>query len=370
MKILISGAGFAGLSLARTLSDLGADVTVVERAPAARAGGAPIDIRGDALGVIEDWGILPAVRDRQLHSTEFARFVDAGGRELAALPLAAASDSDDDIEIDREDLIHIIDRGVPAGVGFRFGDSAERLDDHDEAVSVEFASGARDDFDLVVGADGLHSRIRRLVFGPESAYTRFLGVYIAYFRLEPDATGPGKTMTAYNFPGHAAATMQYRDSAIGAFIFRSPWLDYDYRDVDAHRRIIAAEFAGTRAWRIPDLLHAMQRDDDLYFDSASQIHMPSWYRGRVVLVGDAAYSSAFLSGRGTSLAILGASRLTDALAGSGGDHAAAFRRYTEAMRPYVDHAQQSVEEGGDLLVPATQEAIEARNASLRAASSA
>jgi 2-polyprenyl-6-methoxyphenol hydroxylase-like FAD-dependent oxidoreductase len=162
--------------------------------------------------------------------------------------------------------------------------------------------------------------------------------------------------------------MEYRGRALGSFIFRSPPLDYDYRDLAAQRQIIAGEFADRTAWRIPDLLAAMRDADDLYFDSASQIHMPSWCRGRIALVGDAAYSSAFLSGRGTSLALLGADQLTRALAGAGGDHAAAFGQYARGMAGYVDHAQESVEEGRDLLVPATEAAIEARNAALRAAS--
>jgi 2-polyprenyl-6-methoxyphenol hydroxylase-like FAD-dependent oxidoreductase len=170
----------------------------------------------------------------------------------------------------------------------------------------------------------------------------------------------------YNAPGHMAGIATYRDKALAVFMFRSPWIDYDYHDLNAQKQILRDAFAGHAGWKVPELLDAATDDSELYFDSVSQIHMPTWHRGRVVLVGDAAYCASPLSGRGTSLAMTGAWSLAEALTGHPDDIAAAFNQYEREQLPHVTYAQGTAGPGGDVLVPATQADIDARNQRLGA----
>ena len=157
----------------------------------------------------------------------------------------------------------------------------------------------------------------------------------------------------------------YDDVSLGVLNFRSPWIDYDYRDLEAQKQIVIEAFAGHDEWRVPEILDSVRADPDLYFDSMSQIHMDTWHRGRVVLVGDAAHCASGLSGRGTSLAITGTWLLAQALRAHRGDLEAAFEEYETRQRPYVFRAQASAGPGGDLIVPATQHDLDVRNARLR-----
>jgi 2-polyprenyl-6-methoxyphenol hydroxylase-like FAD-dependent oxidoreductase len=365
VKILVSGAGVAGLACALDLGAGGHDVTVVERARHLRVTGTPIDVRGDAIEVVGRMGLLAEVRGHRIRMSELLQFVDADGEPVARIPMAEVSDSDDDIEIVREDLVRILAGALPDAVTIRFDESIESVADDGDGVDVVFRSGRTGRYDLVVGADGQHSAVRRLVFGPERDYVRHLGVYIALADL-PGEERPDRVSSMYNVPGRMAGIARYKDKAVATFTFRSQPLDYDHHDPDVQKKILTAAFAGHTSWKIPQLLEAARADPEFYLDSASQIHMPSWHRGRVVLVGDAGYCAAFLSGRGTSLALTGAWFLAEELQRSGTDHAAAFARYEARQRPYVTSAQERVGRGRDRLVPATQEAIDARNERLRA----
>ena len=367
MKILVSGAGIAGLACALDLGARGHDVTVVEYARHLRLKGTPIDIRGDAVEVVGRMGLLATIRAQRIRMSELLQFVDNTGEPVARIPMAEVSDSGDDIEIVREDLVHILAGALPDTATIRFGDSVDSLTDDGAGVDVHFESGRTERYDLVLGADGQHSAVRRLVFGPERDYLRHLGVYIALADL-PGEARPDRVSSMYNVPGRMAGIARYKDKALATFTFRSEPLDHDHHDLDAQRKILVDAFAGHTSWKIPQLLDAARADPELFFDSASQIHMPSWHRGRVALVGDAGYCAAFLSGRGTSLALTGAWFLAEELERCGMDHRAAFERYEARQRPYVTFAQDRVGQGRDRLIPATWDAIEARNERLRTAS--
>jgi 2-polyprenyl-6-methoxyphenol hydroxylase-like FAD-dependent oxidoreductase len=317
-------------------------------------------------------GLLAKIRERRVRMSELNQFVDADGEPVAHIPMALVSDSDDDIEITREDLVRILADALPDTAMIRFGDAIEALTDDGEGVDVEFRSGRTERYDLVLGADGQHSSVRRLVFGPEEDYLRHLGVYIALANLPGEEAGPDG-VTLHNVPGRMVGIARFKGArlkgtALATFTFRSERLDFDHHDLDAQKQILIDAFAGHTSWKIPELLDAARADPELFFDSASQIHMPSWHRGRVALVGDAGYCAAFLSGRGTSLALTGAWFLAEELEWCGADHTAAFERYEARQRPYVTVAQERVEQGRERQTPPTWEAIAARNERLRAAS--
>jgi 2-polyprenyl-6-methoxyphenol hydroxylase-like FAD-dependent oxidoreductase len=363
MHVLISGAGIAGLACALELGRRGHDVTVVEYARHFRLEGTPIDVRGDAIEIVDRMGLLDKVRERRLQMSESSQFVDADGEPVARVPLAETSDSDD-IEILREDLVCILADALPEAVTIRFGDSIQTLTDYGGDVRVRFGSGRTGRYDLVLGADGQHSAVRGLVFGPEQDYLRHLGVYFALADLPGDAWSDGAN-SIYNVPDRLAGIFRYKGRTVAVFQFRSERLDYDHHDLDAQKRILFDAFAGYSSWKIPQLLDAVRAEPEFFFDAASQIHLPSWHRRRVVLVGDAGYCPAFLSGRGTSLALTGAHFLAEELGPCGDDRTAAFERYEARQRPYVTFAQEIVNRGRDHLLPATWADIAARNKRLQ-----
>lgn len=359
MDILISGAGIAGLACALELGTRGHAVTVVESARHLRTAGTPIDIRGDAIGIAGQMGLLDSIEARRIRMSEETQFVDSSGEPVAALPVTEIGDSDDDIELLREDLLHILAGAVPDSVTIRFGDSIRALS---EDGAAQLSSGYTGHYDVVIGADGQHSAVRRMVFGPDSRYLKHLGVYFALAAYPGEANSMGPN-AIYNIPGRMAGLLRYGGKAVAVFQFRSEPIDFDYRDLDAQKKMLMDAFSGHRSWRIPELLDAALADPGFYLTAANQIHMPRWHRGRVVLVGDAGYCAAYLSGRGTSLALTGARFLAEELADA--DYASAFTRYETRQRPYVTSAQNSIDRGLDRMLPTTWDAIADRNSALR-----
>lgn len=366
MHVLISGAGIAGLTGALELGRRGHDVTVVEYADHFRLEGTPVDIRGDAIAIVDRLGLLEKILAARLQMSESSRFVNADGAPLARVPLA---DSDsDDIEILREDLVRILADALPGTVTIHFNDSIQTLTDHGGDVRVRFESGHTGRYDLVLAADGQHSAVRGLVFGPEQDYLRHLGVYLALANLPGDVWSEHAN-SIYNVPDRLAGIFRYKSKTVAVFQFRSEPLEYDHRDLDAQKRILFDAFADYSSWKIPQLLDAARADPEFFFAAAGQIHLPCWHRGRVALVGDAGYCSAFLSGRGTSLALTGAHFLAEELAAcddaQAADLTAAFERYEARQRPHVTFAQGIVDRGRQHLLPATWAEIDARNTRLQ-----
>lgn len=369
MKILVSGAGAAGLCAGIDLARAGHEVEIVERANHLRVNGSPIDVRGDALETAEQMGILDAVRERRITMTEQTTFVDRYGAAVAWMPMQEINEAADDIELPREDLMIILRRALTDQVDLRFEESIATLVDDGDRVAVTFASDREAAYDIVVGADGVHSAVRRLVFGPEQEFTEPLGVFVAIGDAPDQAAAPGgpRVTEILNLPGRFAGVARYRDKALAIFEFRSGPIDYDHHDLAAQKRILAEAFAGIEDWKVPELIETAQHDPELYFDAIAEIHVPTWHRGRVVLLGDAAHCATPMAGRGTSLALLGAWTLADELGRHAGDIEAAFTAYEQRQRPHATAAQEFARGGADLVVPATWEAIEARNTRLRAA---
>jgi 2-polyprenyl-6-methoxyphenol hydroxylase-like FAD-dependent oxidoreductase len=362
--VLISGAGIAGSTLAYWLAQHGFRPTVVERAAAQRSSGSPVDVQGRAVDVAERMGVMPRIREAGTDVTSMS-FVNAKGRRVGRINMRALQGGTGgrEIELPRGDLASILYQASRDHAEFLFDDSIVALRHDEQGVNVTFERADPRRFDLVIGADGLHSAVRRLVFGPESDFIEHVGMYIATTQLDGPVERPWDVVM-YNTPGRSVTIHPGRGRALAAFMFRSPAVpDFDYRDTEQHKRLLAAAFAGS-SWRVPELLDRVQAADDLYFDSVSRVVLPRWWTGRVALLGDAA-SCVSLLGGGSSLAMVGAFTLAEELAASPGDHESAFRRYEAKHRTLVDPRLRNVGRGVSLLVPATRPGILARNLATR-----
>ena len=365
-KVLISGASIAGPALAYWLDRYGFEVTVVERAARVRGGGYAIDIRGTAREVVERMGLYPELRKAHV-DTRWLSFVDVDGALIGSVPPEdlTGGTAGLDLEVRRGDLADALYTPIRDNVEFIFNDSIATLDDLGDRVEVTFDSGTRRTFDLVIGADGLHSNTRRLAFGPEEQFHRYLGHVFAIFTV-PNEFGLAHEAVIWNDPARAAALYAHEltDEMHGLLIFKQAEPPFTaFRDPAAQRDLVAAEFP-ERGWHIPRLVRAMYESDELFFDVVSQIHMPAWSRGRVALVGDAAYATSFLSGQGSSVSLVGAYLLAGELA-THADHAEAFAAYENRARGFVEQNQALATSGGTRLIPGTRELLDARNELLR-----
>jgi 2-polyprenyl-6-methoxyphenol hydroxylase-like FAD-dependent oxidoreductase len=334
--ILINGGGIAGPSLAFWLARQGHAVTIAEQARQLRTGGQAVDFRGPALAVLEKMGLLAQV---QASATQMGPLVlvDARGKEVGRLPAEVISG---ELEIHWGDLARILYQAVRQDVNYRFGVRVTELDDDGRRVGVTFSDASTGSYDLVIGADGLHSGTRRLVFGPEEQYVTQLGQCFGFFdienRLRLDHCG-----MAYIDAGRTAALqgIEPDNPARASFFLIDPHLDFDYRDTDGNKRLFAQRYAGM-GWEVPNLLQGLAEASEVYFDSITQVHLPSYSRGRVCLIGDAAWCATPRSGMGTTLAMVGAYVLAHELRTAGDDYAAAFAQYQRLLAPYVARCQK------------------------------
>jgi 2-polyprenyl-6-methoxyphenol hydroxylase-like FAD-dependent oxidoreductase len=364
--VLISGASIAGPALAYWLHQYGFTVTVAELAPAPRPGGQAVDLRGTAREVVERMGIMPQVRRDSVDERGLA-LVNKAGRRIASMP-AEMFDGEGivaEIEIMRGDLTRILFEATRDHTEYIFGDRIAELAQADDGVKVIFASGAARTFDLVVGADGVHSGVRALAFGPETDYVRHLGAYTAYFTV-PDPGDLDNWFLMYNAPGGRVAGLRPErgGTAKASLAFTSRTVHYDRGDLRRQQEILAGTFAGVN-WRVPALLSAMRDAPDFYFDTICQVHVEHWSRGRVALVGDAGYCGSPLTGLGTSMSLAGAYVLAGELASTPNDHEAAFGRYQDEMRAYVADCQKLPPGGVKGFAPQSQAMVSLRALSMK-----
>ncbi|MEV4369698.1 FAD-dependent monooxygenase [Nonomuraea sp. NPDC049637] len=353
--VLISGGGVAGPTLAHWLARHGFRPTVVERAPALRTGGQAVDFRGaPQLEVLKRMDVLDPIRAAQTGMGDIA-IVDGGGRRLARLPSEVFSG---DVEILRGDLTRILNEAAPAER--LLGDSITSLTEHPDGVHVTFEKAAPRTFDLVVGADGIRSKVRELAF--PAAPLRHLGFYGAVFSV-PGTYGLDHDGLMHNVPGRCATIVRTNGRTRASLDFATPPLDVGHRDQAAQRALVARAFRGV-GWQVPSLLAAMDSAEDFYFWQAAQVVLPRWSSGRVALVGDAGYAPG-PGGMGTGLGMIGAYVLAAELAMAPGDHNAAFDAYERRMRPYVEVCQKQAEGADKYLVPGTRMRIRLRNQMMR-----
>ncbi|MCR1780983.1 FAD-dependent monooxygenase [Nocardioides carbamazepini] len=341
IKVLVTGASIAGPALAHWLHRRGAEVTVVEQADGLRPGGQAVDARGVAKEVIRRMGLDAAVR-AACTNTLGAYSVDAEGNVLET-HRADEHDGDgyvSEIEILRGDLSRVLYDDTRDGVEYIFGDRIAELTQDAGGVDVMLTGGDRRRFDLVVGADGLHSALRGMAFGPREQFVRHLGLVLAFYTV-PNEFGLDGWMFDYQEAGRWAGLRPVPDAteAIAMLSFPAPDFDIDHRDVEAQKRLLREQMAGF-GWQTPRLLDHLDDAPDFYLDQVAQVAMDRWSRGRVGLLGDAAFCASPMSGAGTGLALVGAYLLAGELAAADWDPEAGFAGYQERMLGYVDANQE------------------------------
>ncbi|CAM3377925.1 FAD-dependent monooxygenase [Occultella aeris] len=337
-NILISGAGIAGSVLAYWLAERGFNPTVVEKRPHLRqTGGHAVDLAGVSIEVIERMGILPAVSDAHVRHDRMV-FHQRRGRPIE-MPRLTATLADRHVEIQRDALVELLHGAAGPHAEYIFGDTITAITDGPDAVTVEFESSAPRAFDLVLGADGLHSMVRRLVFGPEDAYRHDLGAYLSVYSY-PNTVGLGSEVVGYFDVDRAAFTYPVDDGRLARalLLFRGGPMG-DLRDPARQMRTVRDAFAGIES-HLPFPIDELHQSEDFYFDSISQIQMNTWSKGRVSLVGDAAYSPGPAVGGGTAMAVLGAYVLANELALARDDHTAAFASTEAVMGPAVAQSRK------------------------------
>jgi len=366
VKVLISGAGIAGLSLALRLRQRGLAPVVVERSPRLRDGGYMLGLADPGLDAAERMGVADALRAAR-HMPRRLVYVDGDGRERFALggPALDRLVGERWFNLLRGDIERALYERVRGEVEVRFGASVESLEEEQDGVAVRLGDSAQIGCDLVVGADGLHSQVRALRFGPEGQFVRPLGARVAAFLLDraefPDAE-PGTSYSLTEVGRAATLASVDEDRLVAFFIWRTdgrPRLG----TVDEELR---RAFAGA-GWRAPAILDLLRTARDVYFDEVAQVVMPRWSQRRAVLLGDAAFAVSLIAGKGATLAMAGAVVLADALADRPGATHEALAAYEARLRPWVEAAQRMARRNIHLFTPASRFQLLAREAVLRLA---
>ncbi|MFK8257529.1 FAD-dependent monooxygenase [Erwinia sp. AnSW2-5] len=366
-KILVTGASIAGPAVAYWLARQGMEVVVIERAPEFRDGGQTIDVRGAGRTVVQRMGLEEAIRANDTGEDGIA-FVDENNETRAEIGVDAYAGEGPiaELEILRGEFGRLLIEHSQDKVTYRFGDSIEAIEDDGRQVHVRFAQGSTETFDWVIAAEGIGSHSRNIVFGDE-VKRRNLDLYTAYFTL-PRGPTDGNVMRWFNAPGGLCVCL--RPDNLGTtralMSFQQPPSGYEKLSLDEQKAMLKEKF-GHLGWEVPRVLSALDDTPDLYLESIGQVKMDRWSKGRVVLVGDAAYCASPISGMGTSLALCGAYVLAGEL-GRHADHADAFAAYEKIMRPFVDQAQSVPKFAPRLASPHSRIGISIGYAVLRMAS--
>jgi 2-polyprenyl-6-methoxyphenol hydroxylase-like FAD-dependent oxidoreductase len=340
-SVLISGSSIAGPCLAWWLEREGFAVTLLERGRTQRQGGQAIAVRGPAIEVLNRMGILDEVSRHKTDMTGMSA-IAADGSELwrsETMTYSGGSFDSGDIEIMRDDLARILLETLSPAVELIYNDSVSALRDSEDGVHVEFEKGAPRCFDIVVGADGIHSNIRNLVFGDERPFVRSLEAGLSVHSA-PNILGLKRWQVTHEVDGRNCLIYTVREDRELriCFTFPATFEDEHAGDIPAQMEIVARE-AARLGWEVPKLLETMWTAPDFYYGVMAQIIMPSWSKGRVTLVGDAGYCPSPFTGQGSSLAVVGAYILACELGRHRDDHEAAFAACEKRMRPFVEKNQ-------------------------------
>lgn len=343
MKVLIVGAGIAGLTLALCLRRNGHEARIVEQAPELRDAGYMIDFFGSGYDAAERMGLLDDLAGIHYQIPRLA-FVAADGRErfsIAYPRLRRRLFDDRHFNFMRGELERLLHDNLPRDVPIRFGTTVEAVRQDGERVSAQVSDGSLETVDLVAGADGVHSKVRRLVFGGPERFERFLGYHTAAAIIDdPPAGAPGDAFSILTEPGRQVGIYPIRGGRMASFFVHAADRRLDDRSTAAARQILRAEY-GDLNWLVPELLRRCDRAPEIYLDEVSQTELPYWSRGGVVLLGDACQCVSLLAGQGASMAMAGAYVLAEELTAARDDVATALARYELRLRPSIETKQQA-----------------------------
>ncbi len=361
MKILISGVGIAGPCLAYWLLQHGFEPVLVERAPELRREGYVVDFWGAGFEIARRMGILPRIEERGYHVRE-VRIVNAAGESAGGFSVKVFDrlTHGNYTSVPRGELATALYAALDGRVETLLGDSITELTDTGDGVRVQFQRAEARTFDVVVGADGLHSQVRRLAFGEQAKFEKYLGYKVAAFECTGYRPRDELTYVLFQKVGQQLGRFALRDDrTMFLFVFLDEEQGHLGEDVD-HRAELHRRFSGA-GWESDQILAAMAASESLYFDRVSQIRMARWSQGRVALVGDAAYCVSLLAGQGSALAMVGAYVLAGELKLAAGDHTRAFSRYHERLAPLLAQKQRSAEKFANSFAPRTKVGLFLRN---------
>jgi 2-polyprenyl-6-methoxyphenol hydroxylase-like FAD-dependent oxidoreductase len=368
MKIAISGAGIAGPTLAWWLQRYGHHPVLFEKAPQLRTGGYVIDFWGVGYDVAEKMGLLPALYQKG-YLVNSLRMVNRRGATVADFDVARFRPYVDNrfVSIARGDIASIIYNAC-GNIETRFDTSIVGILQHPGGVAVHAADGSNEQFDLVVGADGLHSAVRTLAFGPESRFERNLGYHVAAFALPGYRPRDELTYLMHTAPKRQISRMSLRDDmSFFFFVFRDELLDRPPLTASDQKTALRRIFGGMQ-WEVPQILSQLDEVDDLYFDGVSQIRMDRWTNGRAALIGDAAACVSFLAGEGTGLAMTEAYILAGELHRAQGNIAQAFQAYESMLHPFLLQKQNSAQRIAGFFAPKNRWALFLHDLAIKACS--
>ena len=364
--VLISGAGIAGPTLAYWLSAAGFRPTLVERGPALRTGGYVIDFWGLGYDIAERMGLLQEIDRIGYHMREL-RIVDDHGRRVAGFGTTVFEELTGGrfVTIGRSDLSRLLFDRARVGTETLFGDEIVELLELEDCVQVRLKHRGERRFDLVIGADGLHSDVRRLAFGPDEQFEKRLGYAVAAFEAKHYRPRDEDIYVTYGQPARMIGRVTLRgDRTLILFVFAD---DRPPPGTAADQKAALRARYGDAGWECPRILEALDRAPELYFDSVSQIRMNAWSRGRVALIGDAAFCISLTGGQGSALAMISAYVLAGELARAHGRHEEAFRAYEALLRPYIEGKQRAAKRFASAFAPRTRWGLRFRNLMINAA---
>lgn len=345
MRVLISGAGIAGPTLAYWLAHYGFEPTLVEKAPALRTGGYIIDFWGAGFDIADRMGLLPEIR-RKGYVVREVRVVNQNGKRVAGFPAEAFSRMTEGrfVSLPRGELAASIFEKIEGRVQTVFGTGVEHIEQTPAGAKVKFERGGSREFDLVVGADGLHSQVRKLAFDPEDLSEKYLGYKVAAFETAGYRPRDELVYVMYTQVGQQVARFAMRDDRTMFLFTFADKATEGPGDLPGQKALLRERF-GASGWECPQILDALDACSELYFDRVSQIRMDPqqglWSRGRVTLVGDAASCVSLLAGQGSALAMMAAYILAGELHRAGGDYVKAFERYQNLCGPFVRRKQEA-----------------------------
>jgi 2-polyprenyl-6-methoxyphenol hydroxylase-like FAD-dependent oxidoreductase len=360
-SVLINGIGIAGPTLTYWLSRHGFSPTLLDVAPALRTGGYVIDFWGHGYEIAARMGLEDAILHEGYHMQEL-RLVNDAGERVASLGTKVFGELTGGryVSIERSALARLIYNNINCEA--IFGDSISAVEEEERNVRVRFQSGIERRFDLVIGAGGLHSQVRKLCFGPQELYEKHLGYVVAAFEVEGYRPRDENVYVAHSAPGRQIARFSMRnDRTLFLFVIASDFNPVTYPRTTVAQKAFLRRLCQNDGWEVSRILEQLNHTEELYFDRVSQIRMDAWSRGRIALVGDAAFCVSLLAGQGAALAMIGAYILAGELAKAEGNYSRAFEVYEQMLRPFITAKQKVAQRYGGALAPKTKLGIVLRN---------